>query len=93
MTFGDVALSIETSLNERWVAGSYLFSSSTVVSPSLQKEKKVTNDAAHSITDWNDWSLSNHTTLIFLKITGVIGNRDRGAFPALPLSTFTPLKT
>ena len=46
ITFGDSALLIATSLKDKWTLGSYLFSSSTVISPDLQKEKNVTRAAA-----------------------------------------------
>ena len=50
MTLGVTALSMEMSQNDRCVAGSYLFSSSTVNS-SLQKEKDFIRETAQSITE------------------------------------------
>ena len=91
--FGDSALSTATSLKDKWTLGSYLFSSSTVVYPDRQKEKNVTKEAAHSIIELKDWSLSSQLCRIFLRIIGVIGNRALGAFPSFPRSTLTPLRT
>ena len=76
---GDSALSTATSLKDKWTLGLYLFSSSTVVSPDQQK-KNMTKEAAHSIIELKDWSLSSQLCRIYLRIIGVIGNWALGAF-------------
>jgi len=57
-----------------------------VTSPERQKEKKVVKQAAHSMADLNEESLSIHTGPSFLKIPGVIGRREREGFPCFPRS-------
>ena len=66
-----------------------MFSSSTVISLNLQKEKNVTMEAAHSMIEQNEWSLSTPNLGSLLRIAGAIGRRGQGAFPTFPLSTFT----
>ena len=85
-------LSTATSAQDRCVLASYLLSSSTVTSPDLQNEKKVTNAAAHSITELKEGTPLIQIGLIFLRIAGVIGSWERGAFPSFPRSTLTPLR-
>ena len=91
ITFGDSALSTVMSLKDKWSCGSYSFSFSIVISPDLQKEKKVVREAAQSITELWDWCWPIQIGRIFFSINCVIGRHVRGAFPAFLRSIFTPL--
>ena len=55
--------------------------------------KNVTVEAAQSITALKDGSVCIHTAFNLQRIAGVIGRRERGAFPFLPASILIPFNT
>ena len=86
ITSGLAILSTATSAKDRWAAGSYELSVGTVISPDLRNPKKPRQQAAHSMTVRSD----SHTTFIFLRMSGEMGNLWRTSIPFLASALLTP---
>ena len=88
MVLGSRALSTATSEKQRWACGSNFDSYCTVISPDLQKPKKVVVDAVHRIVLLKVGLPSSHTLRCLRRIEGVIGRCGRGCLPILAVFQF-----